>query len=218
MHWNWRKIGIVFLVALLAVGGIAYGAYQYLLHRYAQQIDDLLSDLIDESATDADSEPELPIASTQPPETSTQPPAQSGSANPSTTPDQQVDAPAQTDAEDETTQTSEPPDNEQTEPDATATTEPMGEAIVDATAGLSLTDSEMDLVGDLPSLLGQMTSDEKVMLVKTLMKFSPNEILNLYRLYQSGDAETKAQVKEQVKAKFTDEDIDLIKQMAAKYR
>jgi hypothetical protein len=116
-------------------------------------------------------------------------------------------------ADPETAETTQPPETAAPKP-------PSGTAavVVEATEGLQLSDSEMEMVSDLPSLLKQMTAQEKLMLVKTLAKFSPSELLGLYREYSSGDADAQQAIKEAVKTKFSAEDINLIKQMVAKYR
>lgn len=199
---NWRKLGlIVGICALLLVLG-GFGAYQYLINHYSSQIDLILADLLDDHREDA------PTSGTEDQVTehpSTEPLATD--PNPPATPQSRPETGSS---------------SEGSKPNSSQTPEPGGTSpanVVDkATANLNLSAEERDKAESADEILEQMSTSEKLMVLKTLNRFSTSELLEMYRIYSGGDAEAIAELKKAIKAKFSAEDIELIKQMAAKYR
>lgn len=198
---NWKRVGLVIGVCalLLVLGG--YGAYQYLINHYSGQIDLILADLLDDRNEDAPS----PVVESQateqptiePPTTDPMPPA-----TPQPTPATE-------------------PSSEGSNPSSSQTPEGGNSpaSVVDqVTSTLTLSEDERDKAESADEILEQMSTSEKLMVLKTLNRFSVDELLEMYRIYSGGDAEAIAELKQTIKAKFTAEDIELIKQMAAKYR
>lgn len=183
---NWKRAGLTIgiCVTLLVAGG--YGVYRYVLHRYAYQIDEIVSGLIDDSVA---------------PETTPSPAAVEPQENPA--PNAKPD---------------------QSKPTAEAPSDPPSGnsaqtgAIAQAAEGLNLTGQEQAKAESATDLLEQMSTTEKLMVLKTLNRFSTTELLEMYRIYSQGDPVAVAEIKAKIKAKFSEADIELIKQMAAKYR
>lgn len=188
----WLTIGCCLGLIVLA----CFGAYQYLLTRYSSQLDQVLEDLIADTAPTPANE-QTPVVGGTPP----QPPA--------TTPQQPS---AQSSGHAASPPAEEPPASNSNEPT------PTDPAVADAATGLNLTEQEQAKAESVTDILEEMTMTEKLMVLKTLNRFSASELLQMYRTYSSGDAEAIAAMKEEIKAKFTEDDIDLIKQMVAKYR
>lgn len=194
---NWKKTGLTIgiCVALLAAGG--YGVYQYVIHRYANQIDEIVSSLIDDSVA---------------PETTPSPAAVEPQENPAPNAKPDQSKPTGATTVPDTKPTAEPPS------DPTSGNSAQTGAIAQATEGLNLTGQEQAKAESATDLLEQMSTTEKLMVLKTLNRFSTTELLEMYRIYSQGDPVAVAEVKAKIKAQFSEADIELIKQMAAKYR
>lgn len=188
------------IIALLLICG--YGVYQYLINHYSSQIDLILADLLDDHSEDV---PSVGVEDQTTGQPSTEPPATNQAPPAISQPKPGTDS-----------------SSGGSKPSSTQTPESGGNSpasVVDkATSTLTLSEEERDKAESADELLEQMSTSEKLMVLKTLNRFSTSELLEMYRIYSGGNAEAIAELKKTIKTKFSPEDIELIKQMAAKYR
>lgn len=191
-------LGIALFIAISSA--TICGVYHYALDRYADQLDDALGAITHDPPT-ATTEGTGPKPDVQP---VPQPPA----AGPATSPTQP--RPAVT-----------PPTNssEPQPPQGTSTASNPEQALANAaTADLNLSSTEKADVSLALDILGKMTMQEKLFFFQTVARFTPSELLELYRLFREGDSGSMDELKQKLVSRFTADDIERIKEIAEKYR
>lgn len=189
---------VVLAVVVVLLPLLAMGAVNYVGRKYAKEIDELLTSLLEPNM------PELGLVIdntvvTEPPNTVANPDEPISSSNP---------APANSEPNGTTKAPSTPRDDQGTtapsEPQLGTTTPPSGIAADDQQTAVAIFE--------------QMSTAEKVAALKTVAKFSSSEMLEYYKLYKQGDKEAIANIKAKLKAKLTVDDYEQIRQLAGKYR
>ncbi len=201
-----RKWLIGLAVVLVLVPLVAMGAVNYMGRKYAKQIDNMLSSLLEPEIPDLELITDMPDEE-NPATATTEPQGQTTSPAPSPPAAATVEVSGAVSTPPETSVT---PEQKPGETAATGTTTTPDKQVVKPPAGIAASDQTTAL-----AIFDKMSMAEKISVVQTVTKFSTGELLEYYKLYKQGDKET---IKAKLRAKLTADDYEKIRQLAGKYR
>jgi hypothetical protein len=214
LSWNcnWKRFGIVIALHLVVILLAVWGGYVHFSSLYQEKLNEVIEALIAEP----EAKPDVNATTEPPPDVMADAagwdlPQGAKAAEPAA---ESATRPPQVGY---TPMPETPPAGKQTAPLALsdALIEP---AAVAAAAGLSLSASEQSELTSIIGFISQMTLEEKLFCLRAASRFTPAELLSLYRLARRGDGPSIEQLIEKLEAKFNVDEIARIRNLALRYR